>query len=353
MKTVCRIGLDIAKYKFQVHGVDIHGHDVFNRQLNRKDVLAFFANLPVCLIGVEACGGAHYWGRELEKLGHTVKLIPTRTVKPFVLNNKTDAADARAICEVVGRAATKFVPIKNTEQQDLGAWHRIRERMVGNRTALVNQARGLLHEMGIVMPQGIKWARNQLPVIIEDLENMLSFSARDYLSELYSELVYLDEQIEKMEKRLHAAVKTNGSCTRLMKIPGIGPLTASAIVAHVGDGKQFKNGRQFSASLGLTPREYSSGGKQKLLGITKRGNRYIRKLLISGAHAVCRRWLMEQESPNYRKQWLQAVTSRRGKFKGIVAMANKTARIAWAVLARGEEYHTDKVFPAASASSTA
>lgn len=341
MKQVCRIGLDIAKYKFQVHGVDAQGRDLFNRQLNRKDVLTFFANLPVCLIGIEACGGAHYWGRELEKLDHTVKLIPTLAVKPFVINNKTDAADARAICEVVGRSFVKFVPIKSTDQQDLGAWHRIRERLVGSRTALVNQARGLLHEMGIVMPQGIKWARTQLPVIIEDLENLLSFSARDYLSELYSELVYLDEQIEKMEKRLHAAVKANSACTRLMKIPGIGPLTASAIVAHVGDAKQFKNGRQFSASLGLTPREYSSGGKQKLLGITKRGNRYIRKLLISGAHAVCRRWLNQEESLNYRKKWLHEVTTRRGKFKAIVAMANKTARIAWAVLARGEEYQAD------------
>ena len=357
MGAVCRIGLDIAKHKFQVHGVDARGHDVFNRQILRANVLAFFANLPPCLVGIEACAGAHYWGRELQKLGHTVRLISPRLVKPFVINNKTDAADARAICEVVNRPSTKFVRIKSPDQQDLNAWHRIRDRAVGNRTALVYHIRSFLHEMCMVKQQGIQRARKDIPAIIEDLENTLSMTARDYLSELYSELVDLDGRIEKIEERLHAAIKANEACMRLMKIPGIGPLAASAIVAHVGDGKQFANGRQFAASLGLTPRECSSGGKQKLLGITKRGNRYIRTLLVIGANVVCRYWLMQQEPSDHRKQWVHAVTSRRGKFIAAVALANKTARIVWAVLARGEEYRASEiplaaVTPLASAASS-
>lgn len=338
MKEVCRIGLDIAKYKFQVHGVDKHGKDLFNKQLNRKDVLPFFANLSPCIVGIEACGGAHHWGREIQNLGHTVRLLSPRHVKPFVLNNKTDAADARAICEVTGRPGTKFVTVKTKEQQDMSAWHRIRERLVGVRTALVNQIRSLLHEDGIVLPQGINHVRKQLPHIIEDQSNRLTAMARDYLSDLYSELHDVDERLAALERKMLAATKANGHCVRLMQIPGIGYLTASAIVAHVGDGKQFKNGREFSAYLGLTPREHSSGGKQKLLGITKRGNTYIRTLLIQGARNVCRVWNVADASNDRRKEWLQGVTTRRGKFVASVAQANKTARIAWAVIARGEEY---------------
>lgn len=340
MSTVCRIGLDIAKLNFQVHGVDDRGRDVFNKKLLRHQVLTFFANLPSCLVGLEACGGAHYWAREITKLdaGHTVHLLSPRQVKPFVLNNKTDAADARAICEVVGRPSTKFVTQKTVEQQDMSAWHRIRERTVKARTALVNQVRGLLLESGIIIPQGISHARRQLPIIVEDLENRLSMVARDYLSEMYSELVDLDERIKRYEQRLCALSQQNESCKRLLKIPGIGPLTASAIVAHAGDGKHYKNGREFAASLGLTPREHSSGGKQKLLGISKRGNGYLRKLFIQGARIISRYCLTRDIPPeDYRSNWLKELVGRRGKMVAAVAQANKTARIAWNVL-RGSEY---------------
>lgn len=343
MKQVCRIGLDIAKHNFQVHGVDKHGKDVFNKQLNRKGVLVFFANLPVCAVGLEACGGAHYWGREIQKLGHTVGLISPRHVKPFVINNKTDAADARAICEVAGRPSTRFVSVKTEEQQDMSAWHCIRERLIRSRTALANQIRGLLSERGIVLPQGITHVRKRLPEIVEDCQNELSITARDFFSDLYTELHEADERLAELDRKMEAITKINEHCNRLMKIPGIGPVTASALVAHVGDAKQFKNGRELAAYLGLTPREHSSGGKQKLLGITKRGNTYIRKLLIQGARNLCRAWSGVVDASNdRRKAWLQGVVARRGQFVASVAQANKTARIAWAVLARGEEYQVAK-----------
>ena len=341
MGVVCRIGLDIAKNYFQAHGVDKHGKEIFNKKLKRIDVLPFFANLPTCLIGLEACGSAHYWARELAKLeaGHVVRLISPRHIKPFVINNKTDAADATAICEVVGRPSTRFVNVKTVSQQDMAGWHRVRERKVKERTALVNQIRSLLSEQGIVLTQGITHVRKQLPGIVEELNNGLSWCARDYLSELYGELVDCDTLIAKYEARITAFAVNNEDCKRLQKIPGVGPLTATAIVAHVGTAKQFKNGRAFAACLGLTPREHSSGGKQKLLGITKRGNSHIRWLLIQGARIVTRYCL--RRSPGQTEQrirWVLELVERRGKHVAAVALANKTARIIWALLGRGEEY---------------
>ena len=340
MRQVCQIGLDIAKQYFQVHGVDKHGKDVFNKKLKRKNVLSFFANLPPCLVGMEACGGAHYWAREITKLdaGHTVRLISPRRVKPFVLNNKTDAADARAICEVVGRPSTRFVPIKTVEQQDLAAWHRMRERKIKERTALANQARAFLLEQGIIVAKGITRIRTFLPIVIEDLENRLSMPARDYLSELYAELVSCDELVKKYESRIISFAKNDEACKRLQKIPGIGPITATAIVAHAGDATEYKNGRAFAASLGLTPKEHSSGGKQKLLGISKRGNNTIRKLLIQGARIMTRYALAAQENSYPTQAWIQAVATRRGRQRAAVALANKTARIIWNLLAKKEEY---------------
>ena len=340
MRQVCQIGLDIAKQYFQVHGVDKHGKDVFNKKLKRKNVLSFFANLPPCLVGMEACGGAHYWAREITKLdaGHTVRLISPRRVKPFVLNNKTDAADARAICEVVGRPSTRFVPIKTVEQQDLAAWHRMRERKIKERTALANQARAFLLEQGIIVAKGITRIRTFLPIVIEDLENRLSMPARDYLSELYAELVSCDELVKKYESRIISFAKNDEACKRLQKIPGIGPITATAIVAHAGAATEYKNGRAFAASLGLTPKEHSSGGKRKLLGISKRGNGTIRKLLIQGARIVTRYALAAQENSYPTQTWIQAVATRRGRQRAAVALANKTARIIWNLLAKKEEY---------------
>ena len=340
MGTVCRIGLDIAKEYFQVHGVDKHGKDVFNKKLRRKDVLAFFANLPACVVGLEACGGAHYWAREISKLdaGHTVHLISPRHVKPFVLNNKTDAADARAICEVVGRPSTRFVSTKTVEQQDLAAWHKLRERKVKERTAIANQARGLLMEQGIIVKKGLVHIRSFLPTCVNDLNKDLSLQARDYLSDLYAELVACDKLIEKYEKRIVAFAKNDEACKRLQKIPGVGPITATAIIAHAGDATHYKNGRAFAASLGLTPKEHSSGGKQKLLGMTKRGNSAIRMLLIQGARVVTRYVLAKSQESTATQKWLQGVASRRGKHVAAVALANKTARIIWNLLARKEEY---------------
>jgi transposase len=341
MKKVCRIGLDIAKNYFQAHGVDKHGKEVFNKKLTRKEVLPFFANLPTCLIGIEACGGAHYWAREIEALdaGHTVRLISTRHVKPFVVNNKTDAADARAICEVVGRPCTRFVNIKTVEQQDLAGWQRIRERKVRERTALANQIRALLYEQGIIIPKGITHVRKQLPFIFEDLNNELTLRARDYLSELYSELLDCDALVAKYESRIKTFAANDEVCKRIQKIPGVGPLTATAIIAHVGTARHFKNGRSFAAYIGLTPREHSSGGKQKLFGITKRGNVQIRQLLIQGARVVTRYCLQKPpEQAEQRIRWVQGIVERRGKHKAAVALANKTARIIWALLAKGEDY---------------
>jgi transposase len=341
MGVVCRIGLDIAKNFFQVHGVDKHGKEVFNKKLKRAEVLPFFANLPSCLIGLEACAGAHYWARELTKLdaGHDVRVVSPRHVKPFIVSNKTDAADARAICEVVGRPSTRFVNVKTVEQQDMAGWHRIRGRKVKERTALTNQIRALLHEQGIILPQGITHVRKRLPYIIEELNNGLSLSARDYLSELYSELVDCDTMVAKYESRIKKFAVTNENCKRLLKIPGVGPMTATAIVAHVGTAKHFKNGRAFASCMGLTPKEYSSGGKQKLLGITKRGSSHIRCLLVQGARIITRYSLRKlPETTEQRIRWVQELVERRGKHVAAVALANKTARIIWALLARGEEY---------------
>ena len=340
---VSRIGLDIAKMCFQVHGVDKRGKEVFNKKLRRNDVLPFFANLSPCLVGLEACGGAHHWAREIEGLnaGHTVRLISPRHVKPFIVNNKTDAADARAICEVVGRPATRFVNTKTVTQQDMTAWHRIRERKVCERTALVNQIRALLGEQGIVIAKGIEHVRKLLHPIIEDMDNKLSMMARDYLSELYTELFECDEAIARYESRILSFAKANEACKRIQKIPGVGPITSTAIVAHVGSATHFKSGRAFAAYLGLTPREHSSGGKQKLLGITKRGNSYIRQLLIQGARVALRYGLQspaEEASP--RLQWLRGLCDRRNKHIAAVALANKTARIIFALLSSGEAYQS-------------
>ena len=321
--------------------MDKHGKEVFNKKLKRAEVLSFFANLPPCLIGLEACGGAHYWARELAKIdaGHTVRLISPRHIKPFIVNNKTDAADARAICEVVGRPSTRFVNVKTVEQQDMAGWHRMRERKVKERTALVNQIRALLHEQGIILPQGITHVRKLLPCIVEDPNNLLSLCARDYLSELYGELVECDALVAKYETRIKAFALNNEDCKRLQKIPGVGPLTATAIVAHVGTAKHFKNGRAFASCMGLTPKEYSSGGKQKLLGITKRGNKHIRRLLIQGARIITRYCLLKlPEQTERRIRWVRELVERRGKHAAAVALANKTARIIWALLAKGEEY---------------
>jgi transposase len=335
MSAVCTIGLDLAKQFFQMHGVDCRGHVVLQKKLTRQNLLRFFAKLPQCIVGMEACGGAHHWARELEKLGHTPKLMPAQYVKPYVKTNKNDRADAEAICEAVTRPNMRFVAIKSVEQQEILALHRIRQGLIKRRTALVNETRGLLLEFGIALPQGIGNVRESLPRLVEDLYNGLTLIQRDTFSDLYNELVEIDERVGKLERQLKVFADTSESCQRLLKVPGLGVLTVTALLATVGKATCFKNGRELAAWLGIVPRQHSSGGKDRLLGISKRGDVYLRLLLIHGARAVLRFcWRKEDE----RSLWLQRLADRRGPHKALVAQANKTVRICWAILARNEEY---------------
>ena len=266
------IGIDLAKSVFQVHGVDEQGKVVLKKQLKRTHMLPFFANLPPCLIGMEACGGAHYWARKLEQLGHTVKLMAPQFVKPYVKTNKHDAADAEAICEAVSRPSMRFVPVKTGEQQAVLSLHRARQGFVKARTAQGNQIRGLLAEFGIVIPQGIGSIFRCLPEILEDGENDLPGTFRHLLQRLGEHLKELERQVAELDAQIQRWHQATAASRKLAEIPGIGPLTASALVAAIGDATSFENGRQLAAWLGLVPRQHSSGGRQTLLGISKRGD---------------------------------------------------------------------------------
>jgi transposase len=270
-----RIGIDLEKQVFQLHGVDSHEKAVLRKKLKREQMLSFFRELPPCLIGIEACSGAHYWARELQKLGHMVKLIAPQFVKPYVKANKNDANDAEAICEAVSRPTMRFVTIKTVAQQDLQACHRIRSELVQQRTAKVNQIRGLLAEYGIILGQRIDVLRKALPNLLEDAENVLTGDFRVLLKGLQEDLQTLDERVAVMDKRIQSLANNNPAAKRLLDIPGIGPITATALISAVGDAKQFKKGRDMAAWLGLTPRQHSSGGKERLLGVSKRGDAYL------------------------------------------------------------------------------
>ena len=326
-----RIGIDLAKLVFQVHGVDYQGKVVLPKQLRRNQVLAFFSKLPPCLIGMEACGGAHYWAREIQKQGHTVKLMAPQFVKPYVKSNKNDANDAEAICEAVSRPNMRFVAIKTIAQQDLQSAHRIRTVLVQQRTAKVNHIRGLLAEYGIIVARQVEKLRNALPRLLEDAENGLSFDFRELLQELQQDLAGLDDRVGEMDKKIRLEANNNAAAKRLQQIPGIGPITATALVCAIGDGKQFKRGRDLAAWLGLTPRQHSTGGKDCLLGISKRGDTYLRTLLIHGARAVLR---VAAKKDDPRSCWIQSLCSRRNKNIAAVALANKNARIVWALLTK-------------------
>ncbi len=286
MKTIATIGLDIAKQVFQVHGADKAGGAVLRRKLRRCEVIRFFSVQPACLIGIEASGSAHYWARVLSRLGHTVRLMAPQFVKPYVKSNKNDANDAEAICEAVTRPNMKFVPQKSVEQQDLQCLHRVRSRLVACRTQLINQIRGLLAEYGIVLPQHPGQVRSGLPSVLEDAENQLTGFGRGLFQRLYEELAQLDEKVADADHRIQLAFQNNPDCQRIAAVEGVGPLIATAVVAAISNGHAFENGRQFSAWLGLVPRQNSSGGKSKLLGISKRGDPYLRTLLIHGARSV-------------------------------------------------------------------
>jgi transposase len=330
-----RVGLDLAKNVFQVHGVDRNEEVCCRRQLRRSEVLKLFAGRPPCLIGMEACAGAHYWARELTKLGHTVRLMAPQLVKPYVSRQKNDANDAEGICEAVGRPKMRFVAVKTVAQQEVQAAHRIRSELIRRRTAKANQIRGLLAEFGLVVGRRIEVLRRALPELLEDGDNGLSGGMRRLFDGLRRDLVQLDERVAEVEAVIVAEARTNEACVRLQTIPGIGPLTASALVSAVGDGRQFKNGRQLAAWAGLVPAQDSSGGKPRLLGISKHGDTYLRTLLIHGGRAVERTCATKTDT---RSRWLRELGSRRHKNIAAVAQANRNARIAWALLSRGEAY---------------
>ena len=332
---ITTIGLDIAKSIFHLCGVNKMGRLLKKKQLKRKQVLPYLARLEPCLVVMEACGGANYWAREIKALGHEVKLIAPQYVKPYVKGNKNDYNDAEGIAEAAQRANMRFVPIKSVEQQDIQNLHRQRERIKKARTALVNQVRGLLAEYGIVINKGVAAVRTGLPGILEDAENGLTMRSRELFADLLEELRLLDERLKHSEKQIEASNRENEVCQRLDEILGVGPITASAAYAAAGDGKDFVNGRHFSAWIGLVPGQHSTGGKPTLLGISKRGNAYLRTLFIHGARAVLRHSANKTDRFSL---WAQALLERRGHNKACVAVANKMARMAWVIMAKGETY---------------
>ena len=329
------LAIDLAKASFQLHGVDAAGHKVMGKKLNRQQLKEFMVNLPPCLVAMEACGSAHYWARLFESFGHTARLIAPQFVKPFVKSNKNDAVDAEAIAEAAQRPNMHFVAIKTEAQQDTQALHRIRSQAIKNRTALVNQIRGLLLERDVVLPKGRAHVREKLPWLLEDAENGLSPRFRELLSELQDELIAMDKRIERCDKDLNRLVEESEAAQRLITIPGIGAQTATALLSSIGDVGVFKNGREMAAFLGLVTKQRSTGGKPTLLGISKRGDVYLRSLLIHGARSVLQ-WVEKKSDPT--SQWAYDLMQRRGKNVAAVALANKMARTAFALLRKEQRY---------------
>jgi transposase len=328
-------GIDIGKTVFHLIGLSKEGQIVIKKRFTRKQLITHIANMPACLIGMEACPGAHFLARVLRAQGHEVKLMPAEYVRPFVKSNKNDYVDAEAIAEAVQRPTMRFVPIKGEAQLDLQALHRVRDRWMGRRTAVINQIRGFLLEHGITVAVGPAHLKRQIPFILEDADNLLSPRMRALLIELRDEWEKLEMQIENIDREFAQAVKKEENCRRLLTIPGIGPLTATALTAAVGNATAFHKSRDLAAWLGLVPRQHSTGGKARLLGISKRGNPYLRRLFIHGGRAVVAR--VKRENHTF-GSWLDQLEARSPRNVVVVAMANKLARIAWAVLTRGQVY---------------
>ncbi len=339
MESVSTIGLDIAKNVFQVHGVDEKGKVVIRRQLRCRQVLKYFAKLPPCLIGIEACATAHHWARELWKLGHEVRLMPARYVKPYVKRNKNDAADAEAICEAVTRPTMRFVPIKTVEQQSVLMVHRTRQLFVRQRTSLINAIRAHLAEFGIVAGVGRNGVEVLLTLIAEGKDERVPSEARDCLMALAAQLDLIKRQVLEADRRILAWHRNNSMSKRLEAIPGIGPLGASALVASIPDPHIFRSGRDVSAWIGIVPKQNSSGGKERLGSISKAGNRYLRKLLVVGALSVIKR---AKQLGHSRYPWLTKLMERRSVKIAAIALANKNARTVWAMMARNESYRAPK-----------
>lgn len=332
---ITTIGLDLAKNVFQIHAADSEGNPVLKKRLRRGQLLGFFAELEPCLVGMEACGSAHYWARELQSLGHEVRLIAPQFVKPFVKTNKNDASDAEAICEAMQRPTMRFAAIKSAEQQSILMLHRARELLVRQKTMLLNALRGHCAEFGIVVAQGAFRVSELVAIIADDKDIRLPDVAHEALGFLVAQLHSAKEQIAMLEKKLKAWHRSNEASRRLETIPGVGVITATALVATIGDAHQFKSGRELAAWLGLVPRQNSSGNKQRLGRISKRGDKYLRKLLVHGARTVLRWRVAKKET---RTIWLEGMLRRRPTNVVLVAMANKTARVVWALLNKNETW---------------
>ena len=334
---IIRVGVDIAKSVFHCHGVDRFEKTQWQGKYRRERWLnALSKRVPKgSEIGMEACASSHYWGCELQKMGYKVKLVAAQFVKPYVKSNKNDAVDAEAICEAMSRPNMRFVAVNSVQQQGVQASHRIRDELVCHRTAKANQIRGLVGEYGLIAPVGIGQLRKALPMWIEDAQNGLTDLFRVLLNGLAEDLRILDHRIQVLSKRITQHVKQDPVANRLMKLRGAGPLIASALVAAIGDGKQFSKGRDFAASLGLTPRQHSTGGKDRLLGISKRGDSYLRKLMIHGARAVMRHAKNRDDNLS---QWINELATRKHVNVATVALANKTARVAWALVNKDMNY---------------
>jgi transposase len=333
MREITTIGLDLAKNIFQVHGIDEAGDVVVRKQLRRAQVLGFFSGLSRCVVGIEACATAHHWARELKALGHDVRLMPPNYVKAYVKRNKNDAADAEAICEAVRRPSMRFVPVKTAEQQAILMMHRARELLVRQRTMLVNALRGHLAEFGVIGAKGMHNVEGIMTIVRNGSDERVPELARQVLEMIASQFDAIDAKILVLEAKILAWHKSNPVSRRLTTIPGIGPIIATAIAATVPDPSVFRNGREFAAWLGLVPRQSSTGGKTRLGGISKRGDGYLRKLLVNGAHTALF-WSKAAKTD----RWMISLRARKHRLVATVALANKTARIAWAVMSKEEKY---------------
>ena len=334
---ITRVGVDIAKQVFHLHAVDRHDRCQWTKKLKREHwIAALVERVPTeAVIAMEACASAHHWARELQRRGYRVRLIAAQFVKPYVKSNKNDRVDAEAICEAAGRPSMRFVAVKSVAQQDAQATHRIRSELIKQRTALANQIRGLVGEYGIVAPVGIAQLRRAVPCWLEDAENGLSETFRVQLAERYEDLRHLDERVQAQNERIARQAQQDPVAQRLMTLRGVGPLTATALAGALGDGSTFTKGRDFAASLGLTPRQHATGGKQRLLGISKRGDPYLRKLLVHGARTVIRHATHRDDGLS---RWVNALAARKHVNVATVALANKTARMAWAIAHAGVDY---------------
>lgn len=335
-----KVGIDLAKNVYQLHGVDRSGKAIWKRRLKRDQWLKVLLDnaTPECEIGMEACAGAHHWGRQLQARGYTVRLIAPQFVKPFVKSNKSDAVDAEAICEAMSRPNMRFVTVKRVEQQDIQATHRIRSGLITQRTAKANQIRGLVAEYGLIAPRQVNALRAAIPCWLEEANNGLTDHFRHLLQGVWQDLLALDERLQQMDALIKRLAESDEDCVRLQQLRGVGPMIATALVATLGDGRQYRSSRQMAAAIGITPRQYSSAGKDRRLGISKRGDVYLRTLMVHGARAVVHRARYKHDRLS---RWVTSIAERRHVNVAAVALANKTARMAWALLRNQTDYDPD------------